>query len=112
MEELIGTLSNPETGALLSGISDALGTLGSAVAQHDVVTVPPRGAQGEILRTIKLVLAEHPQGLRTVEVRRLVETCLGRRLPSSTVKGLLAQHNAFERLQRGRYRLRIGPTPE
>lgn len=110
--ELIGALSNPETGALLTGISDALDTLGSAVVKHHVVPTPRRAAHGEIVRTIKLALTEHPQGLRTVEVRRLVEARLGRRLSSSTVKGLLAQNNAFERLQRGRYRLRIGPTPE
>ena len=108
--ELIGTLSNPETGVLLARINDALDALGSVVAMHDVVTTPRRGAQGEILRAIKLVLVGYPQGLQTVEVRRLVETCLGRRLPPSTVKGLLAQHAAFERLQRGRYRLRTA-TP-
>ena len=110
--ELMGALSNPETGALLAGISDALETLGSAVVTHRVVPASRRAAHGEILRAIKLVLAEYPQGLRTVEVRRLVEARLGRRLSSSTVKGLLAQYNAFERLQRGRYRLRVGPTPE
>jgi hypothetical protein len=112
MVELIGALSNPETGALLAGIGAALDTLGSAVVKHRVVPAPRQAAHGEILRTIKSALAEHPQGLRTVEVRRLIEARLGRRLPSSTVKGLLARSNAFERLERGRYRLRMGPTLE
>jgi hypothetical protein len=103
--ELIGALSNPETGVLLAGISDALDELGSAVAMHNVVTPPRRNAQGEILRAIKLALADHPLGLRTVEVRRLVEARLGRQLPSSTVKGTLAQNEAFERIGHGRYRL-------
>ncbi|MGI9098655.1 MAG: hypothetical protein ACR2H2_09245 [Solirubrobacteraceae bacterium] len=110
--ELIGALSNPETGALLAGIIDALDTLGSAVAMHNVVTVPRRSAQGEILRAIKLALADHPLGLPTVEVRRLVEARLGRRLPSSTVKGTLAQNGAFERMQRGCYRLRTDPNQD
>jgi hypothetical protein len=110
--ELIGALSNPETGALLAGVGDAVDTLGSAVAKHDVVTAPRRAAKGEIVRAIKLVLADHPLGLRTVEARRLVEAHLGRRLPSSSVKGMLAQNDTFERIQRGRYRLRIHPVPE
>jgi hypothetical protein len=104
--QLIGARSNPETGALLAGIGDALDTLGSAVATHDVTTAPRQAARGEILRAIKMVLADHPHGLRTIEARQLVETRLGRRLPSSTVKGMLAQSDTFERMQRGRYRLR------
>ena len=108
--ELIGVLSNPETGVLLAGIDNALKKLGPVVAMHNVVRAPRRSAQGEILRAIKLALADHPLGLRTIEVRRLVEARLGRRLSSSTVKGLLAQHEAFERVQRGRYRLRTDPA--
>ena len=104
--ELMGALLNPEIGVLLAGISDALDGLGSAVAEHGVVMAPRRNAQGEIVRTIKLVLAAHPLGLQTVEVRRLVEAHLGQRLPPSTVKGMLVQNGAFERVERGRYRLR------
>lgn len=62
-------------------------------------------AQGQILRTIKQVLAGYPDGLQTFEIRRLVELELGRKLPKSTVKDALASNPAFERLGYGRYRL-------
>lgn len=67
--------------------------------------IKQRRRQGEILATIKQVLGEHPDGLQTVEARRLVEERLGRELPRSTVKATLAEHAAFERIGHGRYRL-------
>lgn len=62
--------------------------------------------QGQILRTIKLVLLEQPDGLQTYEARKLVEERLGRKLPNSTVRDALANNRAFERTGRGRYRIR------
>ena len=62
--------------------------------------------QGQVLRTIKRVLAQHPNGLQTHEVRGLVERQLGRPLPKSTVKDALASNPAFLRIGYGRYRLR------
>jgi hypothetical protein len=61
------------------------------------------------LRTIKAVLAEHPDGLCVSEIRERVEERLGRELSRSTVKGALAEHavpgGPFVRRRRGVYRL-------
>jgi hypothetical protein len=81
------------------------------------VVAEPTGArppQGQLLRTIKLVLADRPAGLRTVEIWRLVEERLGRQVSYSAVKGDLASNagcgGCFERLRRGVYRL--GPPKQ
>jgi hypothetical protein len=68
----------------------------------------PRPRQGDVLRAIKLVLADQPCGLRTVEVRRRAELLLGRKLPRSTVKGRVADNRGFQRINRGICRLRSG----
>ena len=80
------------------------------LASNDKVSLPkykPKPRQGRTLRTIKTVLLEHPDGLQTYEVRKLVEERLGRRLPKSTVKDALATHpKDFRRVSYGRYMLR------
>lgn len=63
-------------------------------------------AQGHILRTVKQVLAAHPDGLQVVGVNRLVEQWLDRQLPPSMVRNALKRNPAFERISYGRYRLR------
>ena len=103
--EVLRALSNPEVGVEFDRLTEALNRLGRRLERHRVVAEDPRQPYGEVMRTIKTVLAEHPEGLRTVEVRRLVEARLGRELPRSTVKDALAASPAFERLSRGRYRL-------
>ncbi len=66
--------------------------------------------QGQVLRTIKAVLLEHPDGLHVSEIRRAVEQRLERELSRSTVKGALAEHSGpagvFRRRRRGVYVLR------
>ena len=62
--------------------------------------------QGQVLATVKRVLADYPAGLQAFEVRRFVELELGEKLPKSTVKDALSSNAAFERIAPGRYRLR------
>ena len=68
-------------------------------------------SEGQVLRTIKAVLLEHPDGLHVSEIRRAVEERLGRQLSRSTVKGALAEHcepgGLFRRRRRGVYMLRV-----
>jgi hypothetical protein len=104
MVELSGLLPNPELSALLHKIKANLKP--GALQRRLIVEPKLKPQQGEILKTIKLVLLEHPDGLHTYEVRRLVEERLGRKLPRSTVKGCLAEHpKLFVRLVRGKYRI-------
>jgi hypothetical protein len=101
--ELSGLLPNPELSALLHKIKANLKT--GVTQQGPAAQSVPKPRPGEILKTIRLVLLEHPDGLHTYEVRRLVEERLGRKLPRSTVKGFLAEKPEFIRLGRGKYRL-------
>lgn len=104
MVELIGAYSNSENLARLNRIAEmAKRSPRSVPAERK--PVKRRSRQGEILATIKQVLGEHPDGLQTVEARRLVEARLGRELPRSTVKATLAEHASFDRIGHGRYRL-------
>lgn len=107
--ELIGVLSNPEVCSGLDRLHQAIASL-SAPTSHRAVRPPHRRRPGAVLQAIQVVLAEHPEGLRTVEVRRSVVECLGCELPPATVKGTLAAYaepgGPFERIARGRYRLR------
>lgn len=72
-----------------------------------------RPPQGQVARTLKDILAGHPEGLHVSEARRLLEERLGRELPRSTVKSALVEHTGpegdFRRLS-GVYVLR-GPHP-
>jgi hypothetical protein len=102
--ELSGLLPNPQYVDLLRKIQAKLKTGVKQRPESQPKLKPP---QGEVLKTIQLVLLEHPDGLHTYEVRQLVEERLGRKLPRSTVKGCLAEHpKLFERLRRGVYRIR------
>jgi hypothetical protein len=98
-------LSNHELGPKLDRLAEVLGSLEPKLSSHRIVPHKLPKAQGEILRTIKQVLAGYPGGLQTFEVRRLVEQELGRKLLRSTVKDALASNPAFERISRGRYRM-------
>jgi hypothetical protein len=104
--ELAGLLSNPRVTLELDRIVKAV--VGqqpgeSNECQDCAAEKPP---QGQILRTIKEVLREHADGLQTYEVRSHVEKRLGRSLPKSTVKDALASNRVFERISKGRYRLK------
>ena len=99
--ELLGALSNPETGALPIRVGEALDGLGSIIAKHDVLLVEPRPFQGQILRAIREVLIDAPDGLRTIEVWADVERLLDRPVSKTTVKGVLAGNPAFLRFPGG-----------
>ncbi len=110
--ELAGLLSNPKLGSTLGHVGEALANRRpnrtSAVARSRLDAAP----QGQVLRTIRAVLLEHPEGLHVSDIRRAVEERLGRELSRSTVKGALAEHcepgGIFRRRRRGVYMLR-GP---
>jgi hypothetical protein len=102
---LAGVLSNPATDSALDQLAEVLAALEPKLATHKIVLRKLPMAQGEVLQVIRQVLAYHPDGLQAFEVRRLVETELGRKVPSSTIKNDLADNPAFERIGRGRYRL-------
>lgn len=104
--ELTGALSNPEIGPKLDRIAKVLAGLEPKLATHKIVLRKLPLTQGRILETIKGVLAECPDGLQAFEIRWLVEQELGRTLPRSTVKATLAENPAFERITRGRYRVK------
>jgi hypothetical protein len=104
--ELLGALSNRETGDLLLRVAEALDGLGSLIAKHDVPRHEPRPFQGQILKAIREALIDAPEGLRTVEVRSAVERLLNRPVSKSTVKSTLAGNPMFIRMRRGVYRLR------
>jgi hypothetical protein len=109
--ELVEALLNPESSGRLGRALKAAAQLQPGVrammAQPPPNVQPP---QGQLLRAIKVVLAGRPDGLRTVEVWRLVEDRLGREVSYSAIKTDLASNavrdGCFERLRRGVYRLR------
>ena len=110
--ELAGLLSNPDFGSTLARLTRAIADRSSRRERTGDVRRPP---QGQVLRMIKAVLVEHPDGLHVCEIRRAVEERLGRELSRSTVKGALAEHSGqggtFRRRRRGVYVLR-GAGPE
>jgi hypothetical protein len=102
--ELSGLLSNTNVRSdidRLHGVIEEL--LASPKRKRSPRKLQP--PQGQILKTIKLVMMEHPDGLHTYEVRQLIEEQLGRKLPKSTVKNALATNPAFERIGYGKYHL-------
>jgi hypothetical protein len=103
--ELLVALLNLETGPKLDRLAQAIKHLEGDPASHGIVfpELPP--AQGQILMTIKHVLAAYPDGLQAFEVRRAAELQLGRKLAKSTVNAALAENPAFKRIGYGRYRL-------
>jgi hypothetical protein len=103
--ELAGVLSNPDASLMLDRLADVLAALEPKLATHQIVLRKLPMPQGQIIWTIKRVLADYPNGLQTFEVRRLVELELGHKLPKSTVKDALASNSAFERIGIGKYLL-------
>jgi hypothetical protein len=104
--ELNGLFSNPR-------LTSSFGRLVRAIAElpeRQDCPLPPFPRRdprpGEIVKAVKEILSLHPEGLRTIEVRAMVEELLGRKLRPSTTKTLLADHPAFDRIRRGVYRLR------
>lgn len=104
--DLLVNLLNPEIGPRLDRLVRLIASLEPHLASHRIVPRKLPSAQGQVLATMKRVLASHPEGLQTFEVRRFVEQDSGRKLPKSTVKDALASNPAFERIGHGRYRLR------
>jgi hypothetical protein len=106
MVELAGLLSNPDLALTLGGLLQRLGPKPAGVDPIETAD-GCRPPQGQVLRAIKDILAEHPEGLHVSEARRLVEERLGRELSRSTVKGALAEHagpdGIFRKRRRGVY---------
>ena len=99
--ELSGHPSNPNVRSDLDQLQELIE---EGKQSRRMISAPRlKPPQGQILKTIKLVMMEHPDGLHTYEVRRLVEERLGRKLPKSTVKDALATNPMFERIGYGRY---------
>lgn len=107
--ELSGLLSNPALASTLARLAQAVSERIASLTTAPQRVGPDRPPQGQVLRMIKAVLAEYPDGLRVHEIRDLVEKRLGRELSRSTVKGALAEHavpgGPFVRRRRGVYRL-------
>jgi hypothetical protein len=55
---------------------------------------------------LKQVLEQHPDGLHTNEIRQVVEARLRRSISKSTINDRLVRNSSFERIGRGKYRLR------
>lgn len=83
--ELAGVLSNPEFGERLGRITKAVAGLKPKPGAGVPALPEPPPAQGQVLRAIKAVLANRPQGLRTIEVWSLVAARLGRDVPSNVL---------------------------
>ncbi|MHB1468659.1 MAG: hypothetical protein ACYCX7_05840 [Solirubrobacteraceae bacterium] len=105
--ELVGTYSNSESEARLRRLVQAVERLKLDAEPPPLPELRP--PQGQVLRVIKTVLASFPDGLRTVEIWRLVQAELGRNVPYSTIKDALSsnlgERGCFERLRHGVYRL-------
>lgn len=72
---------------------------------------PQHRRMGWVIEAVEQVLSEHGQPMQAKAVHLAVEAHLGRAVSWSSIKGALADHVAgpsprFERLGRGRYRLR------
>lgn len=105
LDALIELLTTPPGRRLRSQLLAALKALktSSAMMARPVRLKPP---QGQVLRTIKQVLEDHPEGLRTNQIRHLVEQQLGRSIGKSTINDRLVRNPSFERISRGKYCLR------
>ena len=101
--DLVATISNPSFITRVEKLSKRIKKTKRSGKQLPEPEPKPR--QGEVLKTIKLVLLEHPDGLQTYEVRQLIEERLGRKMPKSTVRDALANNRTFKRIGHGRYRL-------
>jgi hypothetical protein len=108
--ELTVALSNPSLGPLLARALQTVAGLAGDPAAHEVAVSALPARLGQIIEAMKAVLDEHPEGLRTVEVRQAVEARLGRSVSASTVKSNLVDGSAFERVAYGRYRLTLAST--
>ncbi len=75
--ELSGLLSNPALALTLARLGEAASGATASVTSGPQRSAPVRPPQGEVLRTIKTVLAGYPDGLSVSEIRRLVEERLG-----------------------------------
>ncbi|MFN8164128.1 MAG: integrase core domain-containing protein [Solirubrobacterales bacterium] len=102
--QLTGVLSNPSITKRLDSLAAVLALQQPGLSTHRINLPRLPLAQGQILLTIKNVLASHPDGLQAFEIRQLVERELGHKIPRSTVKDALARNPAFDRIARGRYR--------
>src|SRR6476646_7483461 len=71
--ELTVALSNPSLGPLLARALQTVADLAGDPAVHEVAVADPPARSGQIIEAMKTVLADHPDGLRTVEVRLAVE---------------------------------------
>lgn len=109
---LVGSLWNPDTQARLQRIhrrtSRHDGVSPSSVRSHPTFK---RRRVGQIRATIMAILAGRPGGMRLQEIAAAAVAQLDEPIPTSTIKSCLSREaqnpcGAFERVGRGRYRLR------
>jgi hypothetical protein len=106
--ELKGVLSN-------HGGLDRLRELVERLGGQDALPLPPavikRRRPGAVPKAVLRVLASMPEGLGIRDIHVGAEALLGESVPRSTVKSWLAENarsedGVYERVGRGRYRLR------
>ena len=70
-------------------------------------TLPVRYPQGQIIRAIKAILVDQPEGLTIQEIHEAAERALDREIAVHTIRAGLAEHtdHYFIRVRRGIYRL-------
>jgi hypothetical protein len=109
---LVGSLWNRDTQARLQHIHRrASRRAGERPSTRRSKPTFKRRRNGQIRDAIAAVLAEQPRGLRMMDIASAVAARLGEPVPPSTIKSCLSREalgtsGAFERLGRGRYRLR------
>lgn len=109
---LVGSLWNPDLQARLQRIHERVARQGAS-DEASAWRRPrfKRRRVGQIRDAIADVLAEQNDGLRMREITAAVTAGLGEPVPPGTIKSCLSREaqsasGAFERIGRGRYRLR------
>jgi CHASE2 domain-containing sensor protein len=110
---LVGSLWNRELQARLQRIHQCIARQ-AASGEPSARRSPPtfkRRRVGQIRDTIVAILAEQKNGLRMRDIAVFAAAKLGEPIPPSTIKACLLREaekpsGAFERISRGRYRLR------
>lgn len=113
---LVGSLWNPELQARLQRIHRQIARQ-AASGERSKPSRPrfQRRRVGVIRNAIAAILAEHEGGLRMRDIAVAVAARFGEPLPPSSIKSCLSREaqsplGAFERIDRGRYRLRCADS--
>lgn len=112
---LVGSLWNPDLTTRLQHIHKRVARqAGERSAAEPVRPKFKRRRVGQTAQAIVAVLAGQEEGLRAHAIALRVNAQLGESVPPSTIKSCLSREaksssGVFERVGRGRYRLRLGP---